>query len=126
MATEEEVLTIHSEEHLNFLKSTQNIDDLEVLEEKSSHFDAVYFHPKTYELSLYSSGSTIDLMSAIVSGEIKNGFALVRPPGHHAMASEPCGSVIVSHLSLFWLLMDCLSVSPHFIPYSYQIFLQIY
>lgn len=94
MATEEEVLTIHTAEHLDLLKSTQSVDDIEVLEEKSSHFDAVYFHPKTYELSLYSAGSTIDLMSAIVSGEVQNGFALVRPPGHHAMAAEPCGSVI--------------------------------
>ena len=94
MAAEEEVVSIHSEEYLQFLKTTQNVEDIEVLEEKSSHFDAVYFHPKTYELSLYSCGSTIDLMSAIVDGTIQNGFALVRPPGHHAMASEACGSVL--------------------------------
>ena len=74
------------------MKSTENVEDVELLEEKSSHFDAVYFHPKTYELALYSAGSTIDLMNDIVCGKIRNGFALVRPPGHHAMRSEPCGS----------------------------------
>lgn len=76
------------------------MEDIVKLEEISSRFDAVYFHPKTYDLSLYSAGCAIDLMSAIVSGEVDNGFALVRPPGHHAMSSEPCGSDIA--------LIDCL------------------
>lgn len=92
-ATEEEIRLIHTNENLLNIKSTQNVEDIEFLEEKSSHFEAVYFHPKTYELALYTAGSTIDLVNDIVCGKLRNGFAFVRPPGHHAQASEPCGSV---------------------------------
>ncbi len=34
---------------------------------------------------LIAAGSVIALADAIMAGEIKQGFALVRPPGHHAM-----------------------------------------
>ena len=33
---------------------------------------------------LIAAGSSIALAEAVLTGEVKNGFALVRPPGHHA------------------------------------------
>lgn len=40
---------------------------------------------------MLAAGCVIDLVDSIVTDKIKNGFALVRPPGHHAMAAEACG-----------------------------------
>lgn len=42
----------------------------------------------TFDLSLLSAGSTLDLVENIVTGTIQNGMAIIRPPGHHAMKAE--------------------------------------
>ncbi|XP_061579920.1 histone deacetylase 4 isoform X2 [Cololabis saira] len=36
-------------------------------------------------------GSVVELVFKVASGELKNGFAIVRPPGHHAEESTPMG-----------------------------------
>ncbi|XP_030637593.1 histone deacetylase 4-like [Chanos chanos] len=36
-------------------------------------------------------GSVIELVFKVATGELKNGFAVVRPPGHHAEESTPMG-----------------------------------
>lgn len=45
MATEEEILTKHTPEQVEILRGTKGSEDLERLEELSSHYDAVFVHP---------------------------------------------------------------------------------
>jgi acetoin utilization deacetylase AcuC-like enzyme len=49
------------------------------------HFCVPKVEDQTTEAHLIAAGAAILLADNIVKGEIKNGFALVRPPGHHAM-----------------------------------------
>ena len=56
--------------------------------EVSSRFDCVYLHPDVWEAATRAAGGTIDLVRAVISGEMKNGMALVRPPGHHALRDQ--------------------------------------
>ncbi|MFZ5753044.1 MAG: histone deacetylase [Bacillota bacterium] len=49
------------------------------------HFCVPDIKSQTTTAHLISAGSTLKLADALMSGEIHNGFALVRPPGHHAM-----------------------------------------
>ena len=37
-----------------------------------------------YEIACLAAGGVLALVDAILSGEVDNGYALVRPPGHHA------------------------------------------
>lgn len=74
--------------------------DEQVLEDKSSRYDAVYFHPLTFEAALFAAGSVIELVDAMINDEIRNGFALVRPPGHHALADEPCGYCFFNNVAI--------------------------
>lgn len=99
-ATVEELSVLHSPSVYNMLLTTHNNNDLRYLEELSSKFDAVYFHPSTHELALLAAGSTVDLVERIVSGEVQNGAALVRPPGHHAMKDEPCGYCFYNNVAV--------------------------
>lgn len=49
------------------------------------HFCVPRVEDQITEAHLIAAGAAILLADKIVQGEIKNGFALVRPPGHHAM-----------------------------------------
>lgn len=40
---------------------------------------------------LQAVGSVIETSMAVMSGVCRNGFAVVRPPGHHAEANQPMG-----------------------------------
>jgi hypothetical protein len=53
-----------------------------------SEIFSVYLCPETAEAARLASGAAVDLVSAVLSGEIHNGLGLVRPPGHHAMEDE--------------------------------------
>lgn len=51
--------------------------------------DPVQFHgawmcPSTFDVASAAVGATLELADRVLQGEIRNGFAAVRPPGHHA------------------------------------------
>ena len=45
--------------------------------------------PKEAKLA---TGSLLNLCDAVITGRVKNGFALIRPPGHHAEPGAPLHS----------------------------------
>jgi acetoin utilization deacetylase AcuC-like enzyme len=49
------------------------------------HFCVPDVEAQITEAHLIAAGSTLTLADAMERGEIRNGFALVRPPGHHSM-----------------------------------------
>ena len=99
-ATRSELLLVHEEDYIEKVASTCGVDDESKLEKLSSQFDAVYFHPKTYEASLLSAGSAIEIVDSVVSGRSRNGFGLLRPPGHHAMRAEACGYCFFNNVAI--------------------------
>jgi acetoin utilization deacetylase AcuC-like enzyme len=45
-------------------------------------------------------GSVIELADKVVTGEVKNGFAFVRPPGHHALPNQAMGFCYFNNVAL--------------------------
>ncbi|XP_058974555.1 histone deacetylase 6-like isoform X2 [Musca domestica] len=99
-ATKDEIMLLHSEEHYKLLEKTSGVHDDEKMEDFSSHYDSVYIHPTTFDLSLLAAGSTIDLVENVVSGTIQNGMAIIRPPGHHAMKAEFNGYCFFNNVAI--------------------------
>jgi acetoin utilization deacetylase AcuC-like enzyme len=64
---------------------------IEELKHLSTEYDSMYFHQKANKAARFALGSSIDLMDSILTGQVDNGFAIIRPPGHHAMHDEPNG-----------------------------------
>lgn len=50
-----------------------------------AHFCVPGVEDQVTEAHLIAAGAAILLADKIVQGEIRNGFAMIRPPGHHAM-----------------------------------------
>lgn len=53
--------------------------------------DTVWNELHTSTASRVAAGCVTDLALKVAQGELKNGFAVVRPPGHHATHSSPLG-----------------------------------
>lgn len=57
----------------------------------STQYDSMYFHQNSNKAAKFALGSSIELLDQIMSGNVDNGYAIIRPPGHHAMHDEPNG-----------------------------------
>nr|XP_061841670.1 histone deacetylase 7-like isoform X1 [Nerophis lumbriciformis] len=53
--------------------------------------DTIWNELHTAAASRMAAGCVIQLALKVAQGELKNGFAVVRPPGHHATHSSPLG-----------------------------------
>ncbi|KAJ4029778.1 Histone deacetylase hda1, variant 2 [Fusarium oxysporum] len=45
----------------------------------------------SYQAALLSAGGAIETCKNVVTGQVKNAFAVIRPPGHHAEFDAPMG-----------------------------------
>jgi acetoin utilization deacetylase AcuC-like enzyme len=54
----------------------------------------------SYEIALLAAGGTIAAVDAVVDGRVDNAYALVRPPGHHALADTGMGFCIFGNVAV--------------------------
>ncbi|NXQ86359.1 HDA10 deacetylase, partial [Nyctibius grandis] len=97
--SEEEILLVHSSEHLEVAKSTQTMNE-EELRRVSGNYDAFFFHPNTYRCARLAVGATLQLVDAVMSGKVCNGMALVRPPGHHSQRNAANGFCLFNNVAI--------------------------
>lgn len=98
-ATREEILRVHSEDHLKFIESTQTMTKDELLKETEKG-DSVYFNNDSLLCAKLSCGGAIEACKAVVEGRVKNALAIVRPPGHHAEPDSPGGFCLFSNVAV--------------------------
>ena len=58
------------------------------------------FGTGSYEIALWAAGGAITAMEAVVTGKVKNAYALIRPPGHHARVETGMGFCIFANASI--------------------------
>jgi len=102
-ATEEEILLKHNKEHFDFIKTLESKSS-EELECLSDDFESIYFHQAVSECSLLAAGCTLEVVEAVLKGTIKNGVAVVRPPGHHALEHCSMGFCHFNNVALAAML----------------------
>ena len=56
--------------------------------------------PRSYDAARTAAGGYLALIDAAMSGHIDNGFALVRPPGHHAESGRSMGFCIFNNIAV--------------------------
>jgi len=56
--------------------------------------------PRSYHTSRLAAGGFLALLDAIVAGQVDNGFALVRPPGHHAERQRAMGFCLFNNVAV--------------------------
>ncbi|XP_057707915.1 histone deacetylase 4 isoform X2 [Corythoichthys intestinalis] len=100
-ATLEELQTVHSEAHVLLYGTNPLRQKLDC--SISPMFvrlpcggigvdsDTIWNEVHSSSAARLAVGSVVELVFKVASGELKNGFAVVRPPGHHAEESTPMG-----------------------------------
>ncbi|XP_077437816.1 protein deacetylase HDAC6 isoform X3 [Vanacampus margaritifer] len=97
-ATEEELLLVHTKNYIELMKSTQMMSETE-LRQLSDKYDSIYIHPETFQVSVLAVGSVLQLVDQVLT-ELRNGFAVIRPPGHHAQSNEANGFCIFNNVAI--------------------------
>jgi acetoin utilization deacetylase AcuC-like enzyme len=92
-ATRDELLAVHTPEHVDRVEAT-------------AHREFAQLDPDTYTsrhsaaAADLAAGALIDLVEAVLSGALCNGFALVRPPGHHAEEDRAMGFCLFNNVAI--------------------------
>jgi acetoin utilization deacetylase AcuC-like enzyme len=92
-ATREELEMIHSSRYIDLIASTAGKPYFRLDGDTSTC-------AKSYETALLAAGGFLVLIRAVMEGKLNNGFAFVRPPGHHAERDRAMGFCLFNNIAI--------------------------
>jgi len=92
-ATEDVLALIHTRAHIKRIKATagKSFDMLDPDTRTS---------PRSWDAACLAAGAMVKGVDMLIDGSITNGFALVRPPGHHAEADRAMGFCLFNNIAI--------------------------
>lgn len=89
----DEITLCHSAEYIDYVRN--------FCEKGGGYFDPdTYSNVNSFLAASIAVGSSIDLTNEVIEGKLKNGFALLRPPGHHALANRSMGFCLFGNIAI--------------------------
>jgi histone deacetylase 6 len=102
-ATKQEIVSVHTPTHFDWVSSLTDMST-QHLRELSHQLDqgktSLYVGAMSYEAALLAAGGAIETCKNVVAGRVKNGFAVIRPPGHHAEYDSPMGFCLFNNVPI--------------------------
>jgi acetoin utilization deacetylase AcuC-like enzyme len=89
---EESILRVHPRSHIEFVKQ---------ISASSTYADPdTPASPETYEAAILAAAGILLAGEKVLSGEAKNAYAMVRPPGHHAGSTSARGFCFFNNIAI--------------------------
>src|SRR5215467_11521993 len=98
-ATPEEIALCHQPQYVQLMRETATLERFD--------FDPdTHTSPDSYRTALLAAGGVITAVEAVLDGEADNAFAMVRPPGHHALPNRAMGFCFFNNVAIAakWLI----------------------
>lgn len=98
----DELHLAHAEAYVEKMRSVEyfkNQQEFDALAQKYALFDS-YFTRGTFKSACIAVGGILELMKGVLTGELTNGFAVIRPPGHHVEFDECRGFGIFNNVAV--------------------------
>ncbi len=92
-ATEEEIQWVHTSSYVSKIKATSGKERVALDPDTSTS-------ARSYEVALLAVGGVLKAIELILQGKVQNGFAFIRPPGHHAEASRAMGFCLFNNVAV--------------------------
>lgn len=103
LVTREEACLVHTLEHWNWVQSLKHMSTHQ-LQNEDQHpghgNDSIYLSTSTPFCAQLSAGGAIEACRAVLQGVVKNVFAVIRPPGHHAEREDAKGFCFFDNVSI--------------------------
>jgi len=92
-ASHEEIEMIHCESYVNLVASTAGQSYVPLDPDTAAT-------PESYDVAKLAVGGFFSAIDSVVSGDVDNAFALVRPPGHHAGVDNAAGFCLFNNVAI--------------------------
>lgn len=92
-ATRSELLYFHTPDYIDTVRTLSGANG-------GTLGDSLTIGTGSYEIALLSAGGCLEAADAVLQGRVRNAYALVRPPGHHAEAACGRGYCVFGNLVL--------------------------
>jgi acetoin utilization deacetylase AcuC-like enzyme len=93
-ALRESVTAVHSERMLRLFEEACRLGP------GITDFAPTYVTPSTYADAFLAAGATLVCTDAVLEGQARNAFAIVRPPGHHAEPEAAMGFCLLNNVAI--------------------------
>jgi len=103
LANREEICLVHHPSHYTWVEklASMSTEALRALSlQKDQGRTSLYVGSLTFEAALVSAGGAIEMCKKVVEGEVRNGFAVIRPPGHHAEFDSAMGFCLFNNVPI--------------------------
>ena len=94
--TEEELELVHKPSYVALVR--RELSNLQGVRELSTGDTLV--SPGSLEAAEFAAGGVLNVVDAVMQGKVKNAFAAVRPPGHHATPTRGMGFCIFNNVAI--------------------------
>ena len=94
MAAEDDVLRIHPVDHLRALRSARPIEGYAQVDGDT------FLSPGSLDAAFRAAGAAVRAVDLVLTGEVQNAFAAIRPPGHHAETETAMGFCLFGNAAL--------------------------
>lgn len=92
-ATLEELTAVHHPTYIERIRASS--------EGRAGWLDMdTYIGPYSYAAALRAAGGMLCAVEAVLANEVDNAFALVRPPGHHAVPNRAMGFCLFNNIAI--------------------------
>jgi acetoin utilization deacetylase AcuC-like enzyme len=92
-AAEKELAFVHTQEYIELIRESTGQERVYLDPDTSTS-------PRSYEVARLAAGGLLEAADRIMEGKVEGAFALVRPPGHHAEASQARGFCIFNNVAI--------------------------